>query len=371
MKRRWISIPVVACSAVALMLTVPIWLPIAAVFDMALGRRLATVRAFTFATAYAWAEVAGLWRALRAGQDPEANYALQRAWALGLWNLAVGLYQLDVRVDGADQIEPGPLLLLPRHSSLADTLLPITVLGPKHMRPRYVLKRELLWDPCLDVVGNRVPNAFVQRSGDTENAIAGVAALAKDMGPHDAIVLYPEGTRFSPERQARALARVPTERRARCATWRHVMPPHSGGCVCGARCPQDGRRLLCAPRPRTRSHGEGLAERVDDRAARRCVAVARGCRPDPRWESGPSAVARRDVGGDGAPRRSDAPSRLGQLPAADVAAAVRGAVDQLLKGLGHAQRAGVPHADEQLAGAADGDVQATRIVHETQLLLGV
>lgn len=269
MKRRWISIPVVACSAVALMLTVPIWLPIAAVFDMALGRRLATVRAFTFATAYAWAEVAGLWRALRAGQDPEANYALQRAWALGLWNLAVGLYQLDVRVDGADQIEPGPLLLLPRHSSLADTLLPITVLGPKHMRPRYVLKRELLWDPCLDVVGNRVPNAFVQRSGDTENAIAGVAALAKDMGSHDAIVLYPEGTRFSPERQARALARVQPERRARCATWRHVMPPHSGG-VCAVLAVRKMDVVFCAHRglepaatAKALLNGSMIGQRVD------------------------------------------------------------------------------------------------------------
>jgi 1-acyl-sn-glycerol-3-phosphate acyltransferase len=79
------------------------------------------------------------------------------------------------------------------------------------------------------VVGNRVPNAFVQRSGDTENALASVAALADDLGEHDAIVLYPEGTRFSPERQARALARLNPERRERCAAWRHVMPPHSGG----------------------------------------------------------------------------------------------------------------------------------------------
>lgn len=229
MKRRWISIPVIVLAAFTLLLTVTVWLPIAAIVDLTLGRRLATVRALTFATAYAWAEVAGLLRALRAGQDAEANYTLQRAWALGLWNLAVSLYQLDVHFDGGDLASPGPVLLLPRHSSLADTLLPITLLGPARMRPRYVLKKELLWDPCLDVVGNRVPNAFVQRSGDTENALAGVAALAKDMGQQDAIVLYPEGTRFSPERQARALARLTPERRARCAAWRHVLPPHHGG----------------------------------------------------------------------------------------------------------------------------------------------
>ena len=32
-----------------------------------------------------------------------------------------------------------------------------------HLRLRYVLKRELLWDPCLDIVGQRVPNIFVDR----------------------------------------------------------------------------------------------------------------------------------------------------------------------------------------------------------------
>jgi len=229
MKRRWITIPGIVFAALLLLITVPVWLPVAALFDMALGRRLATVRALTFATAYACAEVAGLSRAMLAGQDPEANYELQRAWALGLWNVAVGLYQLDVHLDGEDLASPGPVLLLPRHSSLADTLLPIALIGPARMRPRYVLKKELLWDPCLDVVGNRVPNAFVQRSGDTENALAGVAALAKDMGQQDAIVLYPEGTRFSPERQARALARLNPERRERCAAWRHVLPPHHGG----------------------------------------------------------------------------------------------------------------------------------------------
>lgn len=31
------------------------------------------------------------------------------------------------------------------------------------MRPRYVLKDDLLIDPCLDIVGNRLPNHFLDR----------------------------------------------------------------------------------------------------------------------------------------------------------------------------------------------------------------
>ncbi|MDC0708578.1 hypothetical protein POL68_08865 [Stigmatella sp. ncwal1] len=43
---------------------------------------------------------------------------------------------------------------------------------------KYVLKRELLWDPCLDVVGRRLPNVFVERSGDRGKAeIEAVATL--------------------------------------------------------------------------------------------------------------------------------------------------------------------------------------------------
>lgn len=225
--RHWVTVPAVGVAALVLTASAPVWAPVAAIVDAALGRRWATLRALAFATSYAWAEVVGLACAAWIGADPAANYALQRRWAGALWRTAVRLYALDVHVDAADVARPGPVLVLPRHTSLADTMLPIVVLG--ELRPRYVLKRELQWDPCMDVVGNRVPNAFVQRSGDTAHAVAQVGALAENLGPDDAIVLYPEGTRFSAERQRRALERLSEPRRSRCAAWRHVLPPHAGG----------------------------------------------------------------------------------------------------------------------------------------------
>ena len=58
----------------------------------------------------------------------------------------------------------GPIVLISRHASLADALLPAWLLGRNgDMRPRYVMKRDLLVDPCLDIVGHRVPNWFVDR----------------------------------------------------------------------------------------------------------------------------------------------------------------------------------------------------------------
>ncbi|MGB3051137.1 MAG: hypothetical protein WBB42_09060 [Polyangiales bacterium] len=54
---------------------------------------------------------------------------------------------------------PGPTILLMRYASILDTLLTSVYLqGPTQWRVRYILKQELLFDPCLDIVGNALPN---------------------------------------------------------------------------------------------------------------------------------------------------------------------------------------------------------------------
>ena len=95
-------------------------------------------------------------------------------------------------VEGAELGENGPYHLFIRHASVADTVLAVGFLcAPYRMRLRYVLKHELLWDPCLDIVGLRIPNAFVKRgSGDSEAEIEKVRALAKDLGPKDGLENY-------------------------------------------------------------------------------------------------------------------------------------------------------------------------------------
>ena len=60
--------------------------------------------------------------------------------------------------------------MLCRHASLADSLVSAWVItSVAGMNPRYVLKRELLVDPCLDIVGNRLPNHFLDRGMQTRN----------------------------------------------------------------------------------------------------------------------------------------------------------------------------------------------------------
>ena len=74
------------------------------------------------------------------------------------------------------------MVALCRHASIADALVVGWVLSARaHLKPRFVLKKELSFDPCLDVVGRRVPNYFVDRRAvNTQTEINGIAEMAGD-----------------------------------------------------------------------------------------------------------------------------------------------------------------------------------------------
>jgi 1-acyl-sn-glycerol-3-phosphate acyltransferase len=163
----------------------------------------------------------------------EDNYRLQRWWARLLLGAAARLLRLRFRVEGDATAVPGPVVVLMRHTSIVDTILPVVFLGARHgLRLRYVLKTELRLDPCLDIVGHRLPNCFVNRAGETEREVAAVGRLADGLGPRDGALIYPEGTRFEPGKLARAqakLAELDPELHALSLRLRHVLPPRPGG----------------------------------------------------------------------------------------------------------------------------------------------
>lgn len=70
------------------------------------------------------------------------------------------------------------------------------------------LERELLVDPCLDLVGNRLLNHFIDRAHPSDSDVRSIAALASNLGPRDGVVIYPEGTRFDRARRERILSRM-------------------------------------------------------------------------------------------------------------------------------------------------------------------
>ena len=166
------------------------------------------------------------------------NWWLELFWADLLLRGGSRIFALRYRVEGLEEAREAagnPALVFIRHASTADVLLPVVYLSrPLGMRLRYVLKRELLWEPCLDVAGQRLPNIFVRRgSGNPQREIAVVRRLARALGPGDAVLIYPEGTRFTVEKQRRALERLAASGNETLAekgrALRHVLPPRPGG----------------------------------------------------------------------------------------------------------------------------------------------
>lgn len=264
LRRRIVSIPLLALALAALLVGMPLWLPLAMLVDLARGRRAwPTARCGIFLTWYALCEVWGVLAATRLwltaalfGMERaawlSAHYKLQQRWCEALLAGTFKLYRMRVVVEGAERLEGAPALVLMRHTSVGDGMLAIRFLGVgAGYRLRFALKRELLWDPCLDVVGNRLPNAFVRRDGsDSAREVARVAALADGLGPREGVLLFPEGTRFTPERRERALARLLREGRNAlyevARNYRRSLPPRPGGALSVLARNPDLDVILCA-----------------------------------------------------------------------------------------------------------------------------
>ncbi len=131
---------------------------------------------------------------------------------------------------------PGPVLILMRHASIIDNAMPDAVLGREHdIGLRFILKRELRMLATIDIGGGWVPTAFVARgSGDTERELETLRTLAIDLEPQEGILLYPEGTRHTDKKLARA-QEIIRERLPEIAPLadqlHHTLPPRLGGAL--------------------------------------------------------------------------------------------------------------------------------------------
>ncbi|MFA5882458.1 MAG: 1-acyl-sn-glycerol-3-phosphate acyltransferase [Acidimicrobiia bacterium] len=240
MLRRFLAVPGFYLMGIALLVLMPIWLPVVLLIDLfAAPRRLPRVRLMLFALWWVWLEIIGLTRAgwwflTGRAKRTDLHFALQRWWANGL---VVGLRRtcrLTLEPRHLEVLTPGPVIVLPRHASLADALLSAWFVTRPKLLPHYVLKRELLVDPCLDIVGNRLPNHFLDRGAvDSGPELAAIREMAEGVTESDeCAVIFPEGTRANPEKRARGLARLAErnpERAAKLSALRHLNPPRPAG----------------------------------------------------------------------------------------------------------------------------------------------
>ena len=238
--RRLRTVPALLVAAVVLVLLAPIWLPLTIALDLVRGKwRCPVARLLAFAVCWSWLETVGVlvaaWMWVRGrSTDIPAHIRLQRWWALNLMRALQATTGLRIAPPDLEAVRGGPAVMLCRHASLADSLLSAwVVVGHARMNTRYVLKRELLADPCLDIVGNRLRNHFLDREAtDGTVELAALRALSADMGPDDIAIIFPEGTRSTPRKRERALAKIAErdpDRATRLAALRHVLPPRPAG----------------------------------------------------------------------------------------------------------------------------------------------
>jgi len=161
-------------------------------------------------------------------------YRLKRRWlASHLAGIRI-VFGLRFKIEGLELAGPGPVLVMIRHASIIDNALPDAVLGRAHgLGFRFIIKRELQMLPTIDIGGRWVPTLFVRRaSGDTAAQVGRMRALTINMSAHDGLLIYPEGTRWTPAKLARAKA-VIAERAPEIAPLaerlQNLLPPRLGG----------------------------------------------------------------------------------------------------------------------------------------------
>ncbi len=238
--RRVGTISLYALSFLLLSGSALLWLPAAWVIGLLRQRSFVLLRLLVFAWFYFGFELVALIRVavtrLRYdAADPRCQsemLILQSWWAAVLLGVVQRFLKLDFDIRGAEEAAPGPAILLIRHASILDTILPCVFLQrPTNWRVRYILKQELLFDPCVDVVGNILPNYFVDRTGDRRQELEGIRSLVEELGS-DGVLIFPEGTRFSKEKRRQVLetlGRDSPELRAQAETFERVLPPKPGG----------------------------------------------------------------------------------------------------------------------------------------------
>jgi 1-acyl-sn-glycerol-3-phosphate acyltransferase len=237
-RRRIVTISIYAASWLLLIATSPLWIALGILVGLARRRSFIVLRLLLFGCFYLGFElialmlIAGTLTFQRGEKRASTLYRLQAWWATVNLAVAQRLLRLAIVVEGAENAVPGPSILLIRHASILDTLLPcVFVQRPFGLRVRYVLKQELLFDPCIDIVGNALPNYFIDRTGNKPKELEGIRTLVADLGM-DSVLIFPEGTRFSKQKRDRSLERLEAQGSPMCDQAKaltRVLPPKPGG----------------------------------------------------------------------------------------------------------------------------------------------
>jgi 1-acyl-sn-glycerol-3-phosphate acyltransferase len=222
----------------------------AAALASAVLRRPQPLMFTRFALAYFARELGGLaacgalWLAsgfgarIREPRFRRLHYRLLHWYVHGLATRVLELLDIDVKAEASAGVTRAlrrdrPLVFLSRHAGPGDTLLLVDMLQTRYDRlPSVVFKDTLAIDPCVDLIGHRLPHAVLDTS-DREECETRIKEVTANLAPRGVLVLFPEGGNITSERRERAVSRLWRKGRRRQAEaarqMTHVMPPQPLG----------------------------------------------------------------------------------------------------------------------------------------------
>ena len=250
--RRLLVAPLVLIVAVLSLSTLPLWLIAAAFMSRYVPGRWRVLRVAWFLFVYVFLEAFSLivlfvlwvasgfgWK-IRSPRFTEIHYRFMAWWLRRVMGTARRTFRITIGVEAPTTMgSPDcPLLVFCRHAGPGDSLLLINGLinGPQQRRPRIVLKDLLQFDPCVDVLLNRLPNRFVPSTGRAgQGAIDAIEELTSTMSASDAFVIFPEGGNFTEKRRERAIEKLDEIGRPKLADrareMDNLLPPKPAGAL--------------------------------------------------------------------------------------------------------------------------------------------
>lgn len=259
--RRAITMPLLHVAVLLWWGVAPVALPVLAIVDLLRRRPLLLARFYLCIGTIIFGQLWGAWLLFSIWLASGGGLAWRRCnrWSLTAeaywadWNARVmaAIYGITYDIEGTEVLRDGPSILLMRHASTNDTILPIGLASHGHdVRLRIVLKAELLWAPIVDAIGHRIPFAFIRRgSGDATKELEVVRAATPALHQREAIMIFPEGTRFSTERRAQIIAKLRDKDPAAAAeaeALTHVLPFRTGGTLALMEGAPDAALVFCA-----------------------------------------------------------------------------------------------------------------------------
>jgi 1-acyl-sn-glycerol-3-phosphate acyltransferase len=235
--RRLVTIPAYCMAWLVATGLAPLWLPFGAIVGLLRRQSFVVLRLLLFLWVYLSLALVTLMGYLvsLAGDDTRRRRSVFRmsAWyGDSLFRWCMRLFALSVVVATDEPYLSGPLLVLVRHASIVDAALPAALLSKgRRLELRYILRKELMIEPCLDIAGHAGRHCFLDREGAAAGELEKVDAIARDLG-EQAVVIYPEGTRFS---EAKRVAAIEALGRTRpvlapiAVRMTHVLPPKLTG----------------------------------------------------------------------------------------------------------------------------------------------